>query len=299
MKAGGRVEGVRCERTRMLWADTRVTQSGHAHAHGASTPARGDITQRHTRRRQGHAHMLPPRRHTRCLVHTHVRSVQECKLVSGAQALPVQAWMCSSQCMHTCGMPARPASAHVCTCTLFPTDTQSCSVHIHPNAHSAHVDTYTLSADTHVCADTRCWVSPVLMQRCVVFLLSFLPPPSSALCGGGRSLVSLSPSSWGRTSQRYRHTAPVWTVTHALSKVEIPLLCMKDACRTREQSQARLQGHSFVSRNRDVFSPAEGELLSSVPPMMHLSVGKRRGGGTGSCWLAGSTRVDIAGCSTC
>lgn len=83
------------------------------------------------------------------------------------------------------------------------------------------------------------------------------------------------------------------------ARLEMNLFCMKDACRTRDQSQARLQDHSFIFRNGHVFSPAEGELLSSVPPVRHLSVGKRRGGGTWSCWLAGGTRVDSAGCSTC
>ena len=200
------------------------------------------------------------------MVRTHLRPVRECKRVSGAQALPVRARMCSSRCVPACGTPAHAAGAHVCTCMLFPTDTQLCSgqVHTPPNARSAQTDPCTLSADTHVCVYTRCWVLPVLMQRCVVFLLSFLHPSSSALCRDGRRPGCLFPSSRGQTSQRYLHTAPVWTVMHVLSKVEMPLLCMKDACRTREQSQARLQDHSFISRNRYIFT-CEGR----APPSCH------------------------------
>lgn len=115
--------GVWCESTRMLRADTRVTWLECADTHGASTPAWGDITQMHTGWQEGHAYMVPPCRHTRCLVHTHMHSVQGCKLLSGAQALPVQARMCSLQCVHMCGMPAHLPSAHVCACPLFPTGT--------------------------------------------------------------------------------------------------------------------------------------------------------------------------------
>lgn len=113
----------------------------------------------------------PPRRHTRCSMHTHVR---ECKLVSGAQAAPVRAQMCS---MHTCGTPAHPASAHAFSCR-------------HSGAHSAH--TGTGRQCTHMCMYTYCWRLPVLRQRGVVFLLNFLPPPCSALCGNGIVLCASS-----------------------------------------------------------------------------------------------------------
>lgn len=174
--------------------------------------------------------MLPLRRHTRCLVHAHVRSVQGCKLVSGAQALPGQARMCSSQCVHACGTSAHPASAHECTCMLCPTDTRLCSVqvhtHTHTNTHSAQTDTCIVTADACVCVYTRCWILPVLTQGCVVFLLSFLRSPSSALC---RSLVCLLLSSQVHTSQRHPHAELIWTVMDALSKVAISLFCTKNA----------------------------------------------------------------------
>lgn len=76
---------------------------------------------------------------------------------------------------------------------------------------SAHTDPCALSAAARVCAYRHRWVLPGLTQGCVVFLLGFLPPPSSAPCGDGRRLVRLFPSSRGRTSRRYPRTAPAWT----------------------------------------------------------------------------------------
>lgn len=210
--------------------------------------------------------------------------------MSGAQALRVQARLRSSQCC-TRVAPLHTLPLH--TCVPVPTDTQP-RTHTRTligrtwtHAHSAH-------SDTRVCADARGWVLPVSMSRRVGFLLSFLPPPSSALCKDGRSFVGLLPSSWGLTSRSHWHAAPVWTGMDAASKVEIPLLCVKDACRTREQGEARLQGHSFLSRNRDVFPPAEEELLSSVPLLRRLSMRMRRDGGRyrgGECRMLPLMRI--------
>lgn len=216
----------------MLRADTRMTQ----HTQTVQVPPHGVTSHKCTPGggEQGHAHALPPtRRHTRCSVHTHVCSGQEGKLVSGAQAVLASARMCSSQCAHTCGAPAR---AHVrCAHVCFFRQTHSralgrCTYTVRRRM-CAH------SVPTHACVCR--WVLPVLIQRRIVFLLSFLTPPSSALCRDGRSRVCLFLSSWGRTTQRYPHAAPLWTVTHVLRKVEIPPRhegCLQD--RGAESSQA-------------------------------------------------------------
>lgn len=140
MKAGGRVGGV-CASAHACCGQTCASPSQGMHTHTMQVPPHGVTSHKCTPGGDRGMRTCSPHAGTRvarcthtctlcrnanwCLVHRLSRSRHGCA--------PHSACTCVAR-LHTL------LTAHVCTCTLFPTDTQSCSgrVHMHPNAQCTH-----------------------------------------------------------------------------------------------------------------------------------------------------------------
>lgn len=255
--------------THARYGQTHAWPSRGVHGHGVQVPpARGDITRMHTRWQQGHGRLLPPPGHTwaHALLGAHA-----CALGAGMQTAawcsgsPGAGGVCVLLAVQTCSMPACPASAHVCAHVRFflrprsgaggrRTPPQRSHGPMRAQRSRTCVRVHALLGVACIDAGLRC-VSARLLTS------SILSPVRGRK--KARSPLPFLPGT--DISEVPAHSAGLDAWMHALSEAERPLLCTKGACRTREQSGAGLQDRGFASRNRDVFSPVEGELLSSPP----------------------------------